>query len=228
MRKRRKVKGQRLLAFPSGWGGRRKGAGRKPKGERAGVPHQKRGELAARFPVHVTARVRAGLPSLRGQLEQVVLLGAFRAGCERFGFRLVHSAVLGNHMHYVVEAGGRRSLTAGLRGLHVRVARGLNRLWGRRGNVFPDRFHRRILKSPREVRAGLAYVLHNARKHGVRQRAGEPDRCSSGRWFDGWRDPPPTLEREQSMSARGRPVARARTWLLSLGWRRLGLLQLRA
>jgi hypothetical protein len=78
------------------------------------------------------------------------------------------------------------------------------------------------------VRAGLAYVLHNARKHGVRQRAGEPDRCSSGRWFDGWRDPPPTLEREQSMSARGRPVARARTWLLSLGWRRLGLLQLRA
>jgi REP element-mobilizing transposase RayT len=178
-------------------------------------------ELAARFPVHVTARVRAALPSLRGQLEQTVLFGAFRAGCERFGFRLVHFAVLGNHMHYVVEAGGRRSLTAGLRGLHVRVARRLNRLWDRRGNVFPDRFHERILRSPREVRAVLAYVLHNARKHGVRQRDGEPDRCSSGRWFEGWRerrpDPWPGI----------RAVARARTWLLSVGWRRFGLLELR-
>jgi hypothetical protein len=104
---RKKIGRQRLLAFPNGWGGRRKGAGRKPAGERAGVRHRKRQDLAARFPVHVTARVRAGLPSLRGQLEQTVLLGAFRAGCERFGFRLVHFAVLRNHVHYVVEAGGR-------------------------------------------------------------------------------------------------------------------------
>jgi hypothetical protein len=107
-----------------------------------------------------------------------------------------------------------------LRGLHVRVARGLNRLWGRRGNVFPDRFHERILKSPREVRAGLAYVLHNARKHGVRQRAGEPDRCSSGRWFDGWRNA------RAASGPSSCPVARARTWLLTSGWRRLGLLVL--
>ena len=186
--------------------------------------HRRRGEFAARFPVHVTARVRAGLPSLRGQLEQVVLLGAFRAGCERFGFRLVHFAVLGNHMHYVVEARGRRSLTAGLRGLHVRVARRLNRLWGRRGNVFPDRFHGRVLRSPREVRTGLDYVLHNARRHGLIRAGAEPDRCSSGHWFDGWRNPrggtpPKTM-------AGWPPVASARTWLLSLGWRRLGLLAL--
>jgi REP element-mobilizing transposase RayT len=172
--------------------------------------------------VHVTTRVRAGLPSLRGQLEQVVLLGAFRSGCERFGFRLVHFAVLGSHMHYVVEAGGRRSLTAGLRGLHVRVARRLNRLWGRRGSVFPDRFHERILRSPREVRAGLSYVLHNAQKHGVRQRPGEPDRCSSGRWFDGWRDARPATGPVAC------PVARERTWLLTTGWRRRGLLVLGA
>lgn len=31
------------------------GAGRKPKGERAGVPHRPRAPLASRFPVHVTA-----------------------------------------------------------------------------------------------------------------------------------------------------------------------------
>jgi len=215
---------QAVFAFPHGWGGRRAGAGRKPSGRhrggKAGVAHRRRGELPGRCPVQVTARIREGLPSLRGACAHAVVLGAFRAGCDRFGFRLVHFAVLGNHVHYLVEARGRRSLTAGLRGLHVRVARGLNRLWGRRGNVFPDRFHERVLRSPREVWSSLGYVLRNARRHGYRQRRGEPDRCGSGRWFDGWR------ERRGEGVAPGLPVAAPRTWLLARGWRRCGLLAL--
>jgi REP element-mobilizing transposase RayT len=165
---------------------------------------------------------------MRGRLEQVVLLGAFRDGCERFGFRLVHFAVLSNHVHYLVEARERRSLTAGLRGLHVRVARRLNKLWKRRGNVFPDRFHERILRSPREVRGALAYVLGNARRHGLGQRPGEPDRCSSGRWFAGWRGARPSAGLGAGADAGPCPVARGRTWLLAVGWRRLGLLPLRS
>src|SRR5689334_1009894 len=39
------------------WGGRRKGAGRKPKGDNAGVPHVPRAVLKPRFPVHVTWRM---------------------------------------------------------------------------------------------------------------------------------------------------------------------------
>ena len=215
---------QGAFTFPHGWGGRRKGAGRKPSGRfpggRAGVPHRRRGELPQRYPVQVTARLRDGLPSLRGPCAHAVVLGAFRAGCERFGFRLVHYAVLGNHMHYLVEARDRRSLTAGLRGLHVRVARRLNQHWGRRGNVFPDRFHERVLRSPREVWASLAYVLKNARKHGYRQRDGEPDRRSSGRWFEGWR------ERRGEELTPDLPVVAPLTWLLGAGWRRCGLVAL--
>jgi hypothetical protein len=45
------------LSFPAGWGGRRKGAGRKPNQERPGVCHATRPVLARRFPVHVTLRV---------------------------------------------------------------------------------------------------------------------------------------------------------------------------
>ena len=44
-------------------GGRRPGAGRKPKGQRAGVSHRTRSTLASRFPVHVTTRLFAGLPN---------------------------------------------------------------------------------------------------------------------------------------------------------------------
>jgi len=181
------------------------------------VPHRRKGPLATRFPVHVTTRVAPGLASLRGAGEQAVLAGAFRSGCERFGFRLVQYSVLGNHVHFVVEARDRRALFRGLVGLLTRIARRLNKSWGRRGKVFPDRFHERILRTPREVRNVLAYVLNNAARHGYRVRAGEPDTRSSGRWFDGWRDYRATFPEP-------RPVALAHTWLLRAGWRRHGLI----
>ncbi len=207
---------QGTLDFPPGWGGRREGAGRKPEGARAGVPHRRKGALAGRFPVHVTTRLVDGLASLRWGAEQAVLAGAFQSGCERFGFRLVQFAVLGNHLHFVVEAQDRRALFRGLVGLLTRIARRLNKWWGRRGQVFADRFHERILRTPREVRNVLRYVLHNGARHGYRVPEGRPDPCGSGSWFDGWRDfrapfPAPW------------PVAAARTWLLRVGWRRYGL-----
>ncbi len=207
---------QKTFDFPPGWGGSRDGAGRKPLGARAGVPHRRKGALAKQYPVHVTTRIAEGLASLRRKGERAVLEGAFRSGCERFGFRLVHYAVLGNHLHFVVEARDRWALFRGLVGLLTRIARRLNKAWGRRGQVFPDRFHERILRTPREVKNVLRYVLHNAARHGYSVPERRPDLCSSGDWFDGWRDfaaafPDPW------------PVAAARTWLLRVGWRRHGL-----
>src|SRR5687767_3484454 len=84
---------QGKLEFPNGWGGRRKGAGRKPKSNQPGVSHRTRGRLGPQFPVHVTMKVRAGLPSLRRPREFALLRGAIAAGCERRGFRLVHYSV---------------------------------------------------------------------------------------------------------------------------------------
>jgi putative transposase len=212
MRKRRT--GKVSFTFPNGWGGCRPGAGQKPRGDRAGVSHRTRARLASRYPVHVTVRVRKGLRSLRGRREQRVLLEAFRRGSERLGFRLVQYSVQSNHVHMLVEARGRDALSRGMGGLATRMARGLNRLWSRSGKVFADRYHDQILRTPRQVRNALRYVLNNARKHGVALASDRPDPCSSGRWFDGWR--------EGVGSAGGAPVARARTWLLNVGWRRYG------
>ena len=122
----RKVSG--LLPFKQ-WGGARKGAGRKPGGEQPGVRHERRAVLAKRYPVHVTMKFAPLLPPLRRKAEYVALRAAFCGGCDRFGFRLVHYAVLDNHLHFLVEAADRASLTRGLRGLTVRVARALNRVW---------------------------------------------------------------------------------------------------
>jgi len=212
---------QRSFAFPNGWGGRRKGSGRKPKGERAGVPHDVRAPLASRFPVQVTMRVKAGLPSLRGLREYAALRGAIRAGCERGGFRLVHYSVQSNHLHLIVEGGCRSMLSRGVQGLTIRMARALNRLWRRAGSVFADRYHDRILRSPSEVWNALRYVLCNARKHGAWNSRTRPDPCSSGGWFDGWNE----MEPEEVVPP---PTARARTWLLGEGWRRFGMISIGA
>ncbi|MCI0674039.1 MAG: transposase [Myxococcaceae bacterium] len=201
------------------WGGKRKNAGRKPKGEREGVSHAKRPALCVRFPVHVTLKLEQGLPSLRRGGAFLVLKRAFGAATERFGFRLVHHSVQSNHVHLLVEARDARALSRGMKGLGVRIARALNALWRRRaGRVLADRYHARILQTPREVRNALRYVLTNAHKHGLRILGG-PDPFSSGDDFDGWKG-----ARNMSAESSASLFGRARSWLLRTGWKRHGLL----
>ena len=118
----------------------------------------------------------------------------------------------------------RRSLRRGLQGLAIRIARALNKLWARKGSVFADRYHDRILRTPREVRNAIAYVMGNARHHAAQGRvvsAPQPiDMFTSAPWFDGWREP----VRVRGLEAIVRPVTEARTWMLTIGWRRHGLL----
>src|SRR5262245_29801216 len=200
-----------------GWGGKRRGAGRKPSGERGGVPHVKRPRLAERFPVLVTMRLLPGLASLRADDTHALVSAAFAAGTTE-EFRVIEYSVQSNHVHVLVEARDERALTRGMTGLAVRIARGLNRLLRRVGSVFSARFHARILRSPREVRNALLYLLQNARKHGS-WRVHRPDPYSSGPSFDGWKEGAGIVAESSA-----RLLARARTWLLSIGWRRHGLI----
>src|SRR5262249_53716661 len=155
-----------------------------------------------------------GLPNLRRDAARAAIERSFRAAGERFGFRLAQYSLQSNHVHLIAEANDRTALSRGMKGLLVRVARALNRLWKRRGSVFSDRYHARQLKTPREVRSALVYVLLNARHHGLRICG--VDLFSSGRWFDGW-------SRKLVFASRS-PAAAATTWLLRVGWRRHGLI----
>ncbi len=217
MAKKTKVRSP-WLPFP-GRGGARTGAGRKRTSERSRVPHKARPRLAARHPILVTIRVRSGLPSLRRQREFALIRNRLALAAERFDVRVVEYSVQSNHAHLIVEAGDERALSRAMKGLLVRIARGLNRLWRRSGSVLDDHYHARALKTPREVRNALVYVLQNARKHGVH--FGGPDPCSSGGSFDGWND-----VSRRAITALTAPIARARLWLLSVGWRKHGRIAL--
>jgi len=203
---------QLTLPEPRTWGGRRKGAGRKP-GPRPLVRHRPRSDHKARHPVHVTLRSLPELPSLRAGRPFAALRAAIAAASD-LSFRVVQFSIQRDHVHLVCEARDRSALSAGIRGLVIRAARALNAALQRTGRVWADRHHRRALTTPREVRHALAYVLLNGHKHGQRFRDLDP--CSSAAWFDGWRDRPPSSEPA--------PIAAPRTWLLATGWRRHGLL----
>ena len=107
------------------WGGRRAGAGRPPKGQRAGVSHLRRPVLSRHHPVHVTLKIRRDLPRLRRKSLLRVLRGAFEAGRNRFGFRLVHFSVQADHVH--LKAPG-TDLTFSIKGIGAQACVGLRNI----------------------------------------------------------------------------------------------------
>ncbi len=203
-------------------GGSRPGAGRKPASSRPPVHHVKRPTLSRHCPSHLTLRVRSDVPSLRCRRFVNEFRASVRRACERSDFRLCQYSIQRDHLHLVVEADGKDALPCGMKSVAARLARAVNRVFRRKGPVLFGRYHLRVLRTPREVRNALAYVLMNVRKH-WRQRNGTPppvrlDVASSGAWFDGWTRPPPTFEERSP-----RDVAPPRTWLLKTGWRDHGL-----
>lgn len=201
------------------WGGRRQGAGRRPGPGRA-VRHLTRERFPGRCPCHVTLKVRRGVPSLRSaRLVRDFELTLTSLREQRSAFRAVHYSLQKDHVHLVAEASGREALGRGMKAFGARLARTVNRVFRRSGAVLVERYHLRVLRTPREVRNALRYVLLNTRKHrGVRGLDGRRDPASSGRWFDGWRGS------REAPSGTAPPVAGARTWLLRSGWRRHGLI----
>jgi len=85
-----------------------------------------------------------------------------------------------------------------MQGLCVRIARALNRLMKRRGSVFDDHNHARLLPSPTQLAKAIAYVLGNHEHH-----------------FGGKRG----VDRFSSLATdRARVLAQPQTWLVRTGW----------
>ena len=159
------------------------------------------------MPLHVTLRMAPHVYNLRSRRSFRVIAAALRVGGDRFNVRVIQFSVQGNHIHLVVEAPNRRALARAIQGLSIRVAKGLNRMMGRAGRVFDDRYHARVLRTPTEVRHAIHYVLGNARKHAAER--GET-------YAPGYVDP------YSSAGAPDLALPLAQTWLLRAGWKRAG------
>ena len=228
-RKRKREPEQLALFKPRG--GKRRGAGRPPKGKRAGSPHKTRPFLPERYPVHVTLRVVPAVGALRRRRTYHAIREATLTAARREGFRIVHLSIQRTHIHLIVEAKNKTTLAVGMQGFQISAAKHLNAAISkgkpgprRRGTVFPDRYHAVIIKTPRQARNALKYVISNWRRH-------EEDRpspmsewridwFSSAVMFPGWSE-----YGDEPFLWRGPPtyhplwVWRPQTWLLAEGWK---------
>ena len=159
--------------------------------------HQSRPELKQGSAVHVTLRASSQVPNLRSRKRFTVIKRAFVKFCgdKNAPFRLVHFAVLSNHVHFVVEAHGKQALSMGMQRLLHSISRRLNALSvseaggtlstkagayhkqrGWLGRAFADRYHAHVLGSPTEMERAVHYVKYNAEQHygSVQGRAADP------------------------------------------------------
>ena len=203
-------------------GGTRPGAGRPRKP--GAVSHDARAKLGKGVPQHVTLRVASDAPNLARDYLMKIIRRAIRES-QKATFRVVEFNVLSNHAHFITEADDTDALSRGVQGLEVRIARRLNSAVKRTGTLFPQRFHARYLKTPREVRTCLRYVLLNRKHHAADKKFANywVDPCSSGVWFRGWRQPVRVdTEWMRELVEMEKPVGDAQTWLLRVGWLKHG------
>jgi REP element-mobilizing transposase RayT len=213
-------------------GGRRKGAGRKPKGSRAGARHETRPELAGTEALHVVLRVADGVGSLREPAVYGAIQRATKLARERGRFRIVQLSIQRTHVHMLVEADNKEKLAAGMHGFEISAARRINTVLGKDGNrrcgkVFADRYHLVVITSPRRARRVLAYVMLNWRRHGEDRkpdaRSWMVDAYSSARSFPHWLELEHACVMTPAVPTYGAlEVCAPRTWLLSAGWRKGG------
>jgi REP element-mobilizing transposase RayT len=213
-------------------GGKRKGAGRKPKGARAGARHQERPEIKSRYPLHVVMRVVPQVGSMRRRPMYKAIREATIIAALRERFRIVHVSLQRTHVHMLVEAETKEALARGMQGFQISAARNINTALGdkyrrRRGKVFEDRYHVEVIESPTRARRALVYILNNWRKHREDQQGLAStwlvDPFSTGILFPDWQE----LEGKDFMwkmreTYEPLVVRRPASWLLREGWKLCG------
>ena len=134
----------------------------------------------------------------------------------REDYRVVHGSIQNTHFHFLVEARDKRALTRGMQSLVIRLSFALT---GGRGKVFEERYHAVQIRTARQARSSLAYVLNNWRRHRVWAGDAPVDPYSSGVSFTEWSEP---VRFELPAGYVPLPMSAPRTSLLRSEWRRYG------
>jgi len=226
MRKpRAKTGGQLDLDLrPKTHGGAREGAGRKKTGRCLDTPHRERPQVSKHHPQHVVLRTRKDVPRLRRGPTYRAIDRALRHALGEYAFRVVHTSIQHNHLHFLIEADDKAALSRGMRSLAICAARAINRVCGRRGKVFAFRYNAKPITNPRQARNTLCYVLNNWRRHKEDLRSPAAGRSrldpySTAIHFRGWRESPQLAVRDDYVPL---PAAEPQTWLLRVGWQKHG------
>ena len=119
------------------WGGRRPGAGRKPKGDKPMVSHARRRKIRSGARIDIRWQLD---PAIELKGARAALTSAMKEGSEGTGFKVARASLRGRVAEFTVSARDSERLARGMQGLAIRFARALDRVVGRKGRVFIDRY----------------------------------------------------------------------------------------
>lgn len=136
-------------------GGRRPNAGKIRK-HSPGVAHSTREKIKATTPLHINFKYGAyvRMESILNILEVSIL------NAKKFRFEVTHYTLQSNHVHLIAEAPDNTSLSSGMRSITNTMVKRMGK-----GSIQLERYHLHVLRTPREVRNALDYVLNNDVKH---------------------------------------------------------------
>ena len=139
----------------SSWGGRRPGAGRKPRSLHY-VIHGKRPKVDPDHPLLVTKRVMDDFELEDADTWSIIRQAVAESVEATPGFDVEKLTHEGLELLLLVNAKNKKALTRGIQGLSVRIAHRLNRLYERTGRVFVARYEAEPLDNKRAVDRALA------------------------------------------------------------------------
>lgn len=141
-------------------GGRRPSSGR-PRIHSKGVAHRKREKVNLKTPLHINFKLNLNVRTK----ERLKILKKAIVKAREQGLNIIHYSLQSNHVHLIVETMDNKTLTKGMRSLTITFSKNI-----KRGQIQKERYHLHVLRTPRETKNAITYVLFNQQKHTRSQR----------------------------------------------------------
>lgn len=129
-----------------------------------GIRHTRRFRLKKPSSLHLTVKVRDN----KADIQSKRILKALHYAIKRArlkGLRVVHYTLEYNHVHLLVESVDNKILHKGMQAFGITIAKAINKIKKTKGTVYKNRYHLRLINSPKQLKNALHYIFNNGIKH---------------------------------------------------------------
>ena len=129
-----------------------------------GIRHTKRFKLKKSSSLHLTIKVRDN----KADIQNKRILKALHYAIKRARLKelkVIHYTLEYNHVHLLVESADNSVLHRGMQAFGITIAKAINKIKRTKGNVYKNRYHLRIINSPKQLKNVLHYIFCNGIKH---------------------------------------------------------------
>lgn len=128
-----------------------------------GIRHVRRLKLKRPSSLHLTIKVRENKDIQSKRILKALHHAIKRARLK--GLKVVHYTLEYNHVHLLVESVDNKILHKGMQAFGITITKAINKIKRTKGAVYKNRYHLRLINSPRQLKNVLHYIFTNGVKH---------------------------------------------------------------